>query len=110
MTPVVIGPKQTGKECRQNEVCLIEGQRPMAYWGWDLKSGKYSWCNEMYRIFNLPPQQPLRTGTFFNGVHPEDRQKVAKALGKAMVGGAALYYSASHCLARWLCALCSWKS
>jgi hypothetical protein len=41
----------------------------------------------MYRIFNLPPQQsPLRTGTFFNCVHPEDRGKVVKAIGKALVG------------------------
>ena len=38
------------------------------------------------RIFKLPPQQPLRTGTFFNSIHPEDREKVVKAFGKALVG------------------------
>lgn len=79
--------EQTHNECRQKEVRLIGAQRLMfvGYWGWDLKTGKYSWCDEMYRIFNLPPQQPLRTGTFFNAVHPEDRQGVVKALGKALV-------------------------
>ena len=57
------------------------------YWEWNLKTGEYRWCEEMYRIFNLTPQQiPPRTGTFFNGIHPEDREKVAKALGKALVG------------------------
>ncbi|MCL4502906.1 MAG: PAS domain-containing protein, partial [Deltaproteobacteria bacterium] len=36
---------------------------------------------------NLSPQHaPLRTGTFFNGVHPEDREKVARAFGQALVG------------------------
>jgi hypothetical protein len=47
----------------------------------------------MYRIFNLPPQQILRTGTFFNSIHPdfnsihpEDRGNVVKALGNALVG------------------------
>ena len=51
-----------------------------------MRTRKYGWCDEMYRIFNLPPQQTLRTGTFFNSIHPEDRGKVVKALGKALVG------------------------
>jgi PAS domain S-box-containing protein len=81
--------KQTEKECRQTEERLIEAQRLMlvGYWEWNLETKKYGWCDEMYRIFNLTPQQsPLRTGTFFNCVHPEDREKVVKALGKALVG------------------------
>jgi PAS domain-containing protein len=79
--------KQIRNECQQSEGSLIGAQRLtfVGYWGWDLKTGKYSWCEEMYRIFNLPPQQPLRTGTFFNAVHSEDRERVAKALGKALI-------------------------
>ena len=41
----------------------------------------------MYRIFNLKPDQSTpRTGTFFNCVHPDDREKVVRAFGKALVG------------------------
>jgi PAS domain-containing protein len=81
-------PKPTESVGQGKETGSIGAQRLMfvGYWEWDMKTGKYSWCEEMYRIFNLPPQTSLRTGTFFNGVHPEDRERVAKALGKALVG------------------------
>jgi two-component system, sensor histidine kinase PdtaS len=83
-----VSPNRRKINAKENEIGLIGPQRLMfvGYWGWDLKTGKYSWCDEMYRIFNLTPQQPLRTGTFFNGIYPEDRQRVAKALGKALAG------------------------
>jgi PAS domain-containing protein len=79
----------TGKEGRPIEARLIGAQRLLlvGYWEWNLETKKYGWCDEMYRIFNLKPQQfPLRTGTFFNQVHRADREKVVKALGKALVG------------------------
>jgi two-component system, sensor histidine kinase PdtaS len=81
-------PKPIENQGKKNEIGLIGTQRLMfaGYWEWDLKTGKYGWCDEMYRIFKLLPQQPLRTGTFFNSIHPEDRGKVVKALGKALVG------------------------
>ena len=84
----LIEPKPRKNQCKENEIGLIGAQRLMfaGYWEWDLKTGKYAWCDQMYRIFNLPHQQPLRTGTFFNRIHPEDRGKVVKALGKALVG------------------------
>jgi PAS domain-containing protein len=84
----IIEPKQTENVGQGKETGSIGAQRLMfvGYWEWDMKTGKYSWCDEMYRIFNLPPHTPLRTGTFFNGVHAEDREMVAKALGKALVG------------------------
>jgi PAS domain S-box-containing protein len=65
-------------------------QQPLAQvgkWEWHLLTKKLLWCDEMYRIFNLSSQQlPLRTGTFFNGVHPEDRERVVRAFGRALVG------------------------
>lgn len=78
-----------GKEGRQIEERLMGAQRSLlvGYWEWNLQTKKYGWCQEMYRIFNLKPQQcSLRTGTFFNQVHRQDRGKVVRALGKALVG------------------------
>jgi PAS domain-containing protein len=67
----------------------------VGYWDWNLETKKYSWCDEMYRIFNLAaPQIPPRTGTFLNSIHPEDRGRVVKALGKALVG--AQRYNIEH--------------
>ncbi len=56
-------------------------------WDWNLETREYSWSDTMCQIFNLKPQQfPLRTGTFLKCVHPDDKQKVVRALGKALVG------------------------
>jgi PAS domain-containing protein len=56
-------------------------------WVWNLETREYSWSHEMYNIFNLKPgQSPIRTGIFLNCVHPNDRQMVVRALGKALVG------------------------
>ena len=82
-------PNQKEKEYRQSEGRLGRGQRlvNVGNWDWNLETREYSWSDEMYQIFNLKPQQfPLRTGTFLNCVHPDDKQKVVRALGKALVG------------------------
>jgi PAS domain-containing protein len=87
--PYIKKPEQIEDECRQTKDGLIGTQRLMlvGYWEWNLETKKYGWCDEMYRIFKLMVQQfPPRTGTFFNCIHPEDRGKVVKALGKALVG------------------------
>jgi PAS domain S-box-containing protein len=84
----LVEPKPRENQCKENAIGLIGVERLMVagYWEWDLKTGKYGWNDEMYRIFKFPHQQSLRTGTFFNSIHPEDRGKVVKALGKALVG------------------------
>jgi PAS domain-containing protein len=65
-------------------------QQPLAQvgkWEWHLLTKKFVWCEEMYRILNLSPQPlPLRTGSFFNCVHPEDKDRVVRAFGQALVG------------------------
>ena len=49
--------KLAGKKGRQIEARLIGAQRVMlvGYWEWNLGTKKYGWCDEMYRIFNLSP-------------------------------------------------------
>ncbi len=82
MEPLQTEGRQTGEGLAGVQRTLLAG-----YWEWNLQTKKYRWCDEMYRIFNLTPGQfPLRTGTFFNGVHPEDREQVMRAFGKALVG------------------------
>jgi hypothetical protein len=89
--------KENGE--RQRKVRLIGRQNLIqaGNWEWNLVTKEYIWCNEMYRIFNLPLQQsPPRTGTFFNCVHPDDRQRVVRAMGKALVGERP--YNIKHCI------------
>jgi PAS domain-containing protein len=82
-------PNQKEKDYRQSEGRLARRQRliDVGNWDWNLKTREYSWSGEMYQIFNVKPQQfPIRTGTFLNCVHPDDKQRVVRALGKALVG------------------------
>ena len=82
------------RQSAQDEGQPVEGrslrQQPLAQvgkWEWHLLTKKFVWCPEMYRIFNLSPQpRPLRTGNFFNCVHPEDKDRVVRAFGQALVG------------------------
>lgn len=82
-------PNQKEKKYRQSEGRLARGQRLInaGNWDWNLETREYSWSDEMYQILNLKPQEfPIKTGTFLNCVHPDDKQKVVRALGKALVG------------------------
>jgi PAS domain-containing protein len=81
--------KKKKNEDRQGGVRLIERRHLIraGNWEWNLVTKKYDWCDEMYRIFHVPPQHfPPRTGTFLSCVHPGDRQMVVRALGKALAG------------------------
>ena len=81
-------PNQKGEEYPQSEGRLARRKRliNLGKWEWNLETKEYSWSDEMYQIFNLKPQVPLRTGTFLKCIHPKDKQKVVRALGKALVG------------------------
>jgi PAS domain S-box-containing protein len=75
--------------------------RPLgaATWEWNLETKEYRWSKEMYQIFNLSsPPSRLRSGTFLNRIHPEDRQRVVKALGNALTGAQA--YNIDHRILR----------
>jgi PAS domain S-box-containing protein len=82
-------PNQKEREYPQSEGRLARRQRliNVGNWDWNLETKEYSWSDKMYQIFNVKPQQfPLRTGTFLKCVHPDDKQKVVRALGRALVG------------------------
>jgi PAS domain-containing protein len=87
--PPASAPHKKENESRRREGRLTGRQPllPAGNWEWNLVTKEYRWCEAMYRIFQVPRHQsPPRTGTFFNCVHPEDRQRVVRALGKALVG------------------------
>lgn len=56
----------------------------IGHWGLELPSGKASWSQEIYRIFecNLDERAPDYEG-YLKLVHPEDRARVAKSYVKA---------------------------
>ena len=62
----------------------LEGSKrvaPVGIWEWNIASGKATWSDEVYRIFDLPPKEDgVAYETFLSCVHPQDRDLVRKAI------------------------------
>jgi putative nucleotidyltransferase with HDIG domain len=55
-------------------------------WTLDWTTRQIAWSEEMYRIFQLPPQTPIHEHTFLDFVLPEDRPQVEAAWRSALAG------------------------
>jgi len=54
-------------------------------WDWHIREGSLRWSDEIYRIFGLKPQQFAATyEAFLATIHPEDREKVTRAVDTAV--------------------------
>lgn len=76
---------------RQNQMSLANAQRiaRLGSWEWDTESNQMQWSDEVYRIFGMvPDEKPQTYDSFWNAVHPEDRdsarERVEKSLRKSM--------------------------
>jgi PAS domain S-box-containing protein len=59
----------------------------MGSWEWDIKTGEERWSDEQYRIFGLEPDgKPVDYDLFINSLHPDDEEKVLKAINDALTG------------------------
>ena len=80
---------------------LAEAQRiaHMGNWNWDIVTNDLSWSDEIYRIFGLQPQEfGASYPAFLERVHPEDREPVEAAVGRAVRGEVA--YRIEHRIIR----------
>lgn len=56
-------------------------------WDWDIRRGVVTWSDELYRIYELDPQEFEATYLgFLSYLHPEDRPMVEEAVGAAFSG------------------------
>src|SRR3989442_8333975 len=78
------------RDLGESERRLEEGQRisHVGYWERDLATNCYTWSDETYRIFGLPPQQRRLVFAEVQAMlHPDDRQLRAAAVAEAVQGG-----------------------
>ena len=72
---------------KESEKGLAEAQK-MAHigsWKRNFATNKFSWSDEMYRIFGLEPQEfEVTFDSFLNYVHPYDRDYIDNAIKRAM--------------------------
>jgi PAS domain S-box-containing protein len=58
----------------------------MGMWRWDAVKDEVSWDARMLEIFGVP-NEPRTSGAYIELVHPDDRERVAQAIAKALDGG-----------------------
>ena len=54
-------------------------------WVWDVGADRVIWSDELYRLYGIEPQSvDLTYESFLAGVHPDDRERVASAVTRAL--------------------------
>ncbi len=89
--------KATVRALRKVRDSLAEAQRiaHLGNWDWDIVNDKLYWSDEIYRIFGLKPQEFGATyEAFLRSVHPDNREDVQQAVGRALQERA--LYSIDH--------------
>jgi len=86
---------------REKEATLLEAQRIGRLGSWELKlpGGILEWSDETYRIFGRSRGGFVPTrATFYESVHPTDRERVRRAADEALAGGSP--YRVEHRIVR----------
>lgn len=57
-------------------------------WSWDVRSGKLTWSDEMYRIYGLEPQEEqISFDRFISFTHPADREQRLSEIEESLKTG-----------------------
>jgi PAS domain S-box-containing protein len=78
------------RNLRESEGKLEEAQRiaHVGHWDHDLDTDSFTWSDETYRIFDLPPQEKGNTSAVLKAlIHPEDWESNTRARMSAQRGG-----------------------
>jgi len=78
---------RTEEQLRKSEHQLATAQEiaSLGSWEWDIKEGKVSWSDELYRIYGLAPQSAeMNYEAFLNRVHPDDRSQTEETIRQAL--------------------------
>lgn len=79
--------KLSDERLRKSEASLANAQRiaRLGNWDWDIINNTLFWSDEIYRIFDLPPQEFGATyEAFLNFVHPDDREFLQRSVDEAL--------------------------
>ncbi|MFX1237030.1 MAG: PAS domain-containing protein [Promethearchaeota archaeon] len=83
----ITNEKKAEEALRRSKTSLADAQRiaRIGNWEWEILKNELYWSDEIYRIFNIPPQEFGKTYKAFLGlVHPDDRDLVKNAVESAL--------------------------
>lgn len=78
--------KQAEQELLQHQRMLAQAQQVahIGSWEWDIASNRVSWSAELYRIYDVTPEQHAATfEAYLALVHPQDRARVQRIIEQA---------------------------
>lgn len=81
--------KRAEQEMLQNQRMLSQAQRVahVGSWEWDIAENRVTWSAELYRIYGVTPAQHAATFEAYMAlVHPQDRERVQRAIAQAVSG------------------------
>jgi PAS domain S-box-containing protein len=86
--------KRAEAELRRSEAFLAEAQRLSltGSFSWRVATDEITWSNEVYRIFELDPVEPLTFVTLCSRVHPDDLVLFSDLVSRARSDGAPFEY------------------
>ncbi len=83
-----ITEKKRAEKALQESHALIKKAQEVAnigFWQTNLQTGKLTWSNEIFEVFDMEKEQfNGKRETFYNHIHPEDREKVEAALQESI--------------------------
>jgi PAS domain S-box-containing protein len=77
----ITGRKQVEAELRVAQDLLSEAQNiaHLGTWSYNSDTNKFSWSDELYRIFGLPVGRAMSYSDFMQHVHPDDYEALVQA-------------------------------
>jgi len=85
--PEFFARKRLEDELRKSESRLTRAMSiaHLGFWEWNIVTNDLYWSEELYRIFDVPPEEKdLTYDVFTNCVHPEDREFVQRHVDAAV--------------------------
>lgn len=79
----------SNKLVQEGKQSLLKAQEiaKLGSWDWDIITGKEVWSDEQFRIFGYEPNEVIANyNLFLSALHPEDEEKVLKAVAEALEG------------------------
>ncbi|HEY5514452.1 MAG TPA: PAS domain S-box protein [Geomonas sp.] len=82
----ITAQKRVEDALRQSRATLAVAQRiaSLGNWDWDVVTDSLTWSEEVFRIFGIDSASPPTYEEFLRAVHPDDRERVIKAINDAL--------------------------
>ncbi len=87
--------KLAEEKLRKSEALLAQAEQvaQLGSWEWDLEKNEITWSEQRYRMAGMDPRMPSPSvETFWNMVHPADRESHRAVIAKAVAGKCPLEY------------------